>query len=80
MNEFDAIKYSWDEETNAMKIEVIPMKDIYLTPEEENILRPEYEKCLQERYKWEWDDDAVLSFDDWWRAMADNVKSNRKGK
>ncbi len=49
---------------------------VTLTPEEESLLRPEYDKYLQERYKWEWDDDAVLSFDDWFRAMADNVNED----
>lgn len=50
------------------------------TPEELAILRPEYEKYLHERYKWEWKDDAVMSFDDWWRAMADNARDQREGK
>lgn len=51
---------------------------ITLTPEEEAILRPEYEKYLAERYKWEWKDDAVMDFDTWWRSMADEAKDRAK--
>lgn len=50
------------------------------TPEELAILRPEYEKYLAERYKWEWKDDVVMSFDDWFRASADEAKDRAKYK
>lgn len=53
---------------------------ITLSTEEESLLRPEYDKYLAERYKGEWKDDAVMDFDSWWRAMADNIKDNREGK
>lgn len=51
-----------------------------LSSEELDILGAEYDKYRQERYKWEWDDDAVLSFGDWYIVMADNIKDNREGK
>ena len=63
------------------------------TPEEEAILRPEYERYL-ERYAssyngkdalpkdslWRVTREKPMSFDDWWRSMADNIKDNREGK
>ncbi len=90
MNEFDAIRCSWDKETDSMKIEVIPMNDIYLTPEEITLLRPEYDKYIK-RYAssydgknalpadslWRVTKDDPLSFDDWWRAMADNANNGK---
>lgn len=48
---------------------------ITLTPEEEAILRPDYEAYLVKTL-----DDQPLSFDQWWRAMADEAKNNREGK
>ena len=50
------------------------------TPEELAILRPEYDKYCASHQRWHWKDGDVMSFDDWWRAMADNVKDNREGK
>jgi len=44
-----------------------------LTPEEATILMPEYEKYITGFRHGE-----PLSFDQWWRAMADQVKEERK--
>lgn len=51
-----------------------------LTKQEIALLMPEYNKYLNERYKWEWKDDAVMSFDDWWRNAADEAKDRAKYK
>ena len=53
---------------------------ITLTPEEEAILRPEYDKYLERSHKWKWNQGSIMSFDEWWRAMADEIKSRRPGK
>lgn len=51
-----------------------------LTPEEEAILRPEYDAYIARRRRWEGDTTEPTPFSDWWRAMADNVKDSREGK
>lgn len=48
---------------------------ISLTHEEEAILRPEYDNYLAAHRRWHWKA-PLLSFDDWWREQADNVKEN----
>ena len=46
------------------------------TPAEEARLRSEYaEYCIQFN-KWHWKDGDVMSFDDWWRAAADNANED----
>lgn len=49
-------------------------------PAEETILRPAYDKYCASHQRWHWKDGEVMSFDTWWRAMADNIKDNREGK
>lgn len=55
---------------------------ITLTPEEQAILLPEYEKyCafhakMQRRFPHL--EPLILRFDDWWRAKADNMKDEAK--
>ena len=44
------------------------------------MLRGEYCEYCGKYYKWDRKDGAVMSFSDWWRAMADNAKDNREGK
>ena len=51
---------------------------ITLTPEEETILRHEYQKYCDSHQRWHWKDGDVMSFDDWWRAMADEAKERAK--
>lgn len=49
-----------------------------LTPEEESILRPEYDKYCESFQRWHYKNGDVLSFDDWWRAAADEAKDRAK--
>lgn len=56
------------------------MANINFSPEEEPILRPEYDKCCESHQKWHWKGGHVMSFDEWWRSQADNAKDNREGK
>jgi len=49
-----------------------------LTPQEEAILMPEYEKYLSGFLYPDYGE--ALSFDDWWRAKADDIKDSREGK
>jgi hypothetical protein len=55
-----------------------------LTPEEMAIFHKEYEEYLKAhertRYYKGTLDYWPLSFDDWWRTMADNAKEQRPGK
>lgn len=51
---------------------------IELTPEEETILRPEYQKYCDIHQRWHWKDGDVMSFDSWWRSMADEAKEAMK--
>ena len=48
------------------------------TPEELAILRPEYQKYCDQHQRWHWKDGNVMSFSDWWRAMADEAKDRAK--
>ena len=50
------------------------------TPEELAILRQEYQKYCDQHQRWHWKNGDVMSFDDWWRAMADNEMDKREGK
>jgi hypothetical protein len=50
------------------------------TPEELAILRPEYQKYCDQHQRWHWKDGEVMSFDDWWRNKADNLKEQKEGK
>lgn len=51
---------------------------IILTPEEETILRPEYEEYLAWFKQWMIPEAIPDSFDYWWRAMADEAKNRAK--
>lgn len=61
---------------------------ITLTPQEEAILRPEYEMYVasHERYRkycdttnnQRWKQPPAMSFDDWWRNAADEAKDRTK--
>lgn len=55
-----------------------------LTPEEEAQLRPIYdeylERCRDTRSTKERQSVFPMSFDAWWRAMADEIKERRPGK
>jgi len=52
---------------------------INLNHEEEALLRPEYEQYCAEFPRWGFPIKYALSFDDWWRAKADNIKDDMKG-
>jgi hypothetical protein len=56
------------------------IKDIeaILKPDEEAILRHEYDKYITAQY--ESYTNSQLSFDEWWRVMADNTKDSKEGK
>ena len=49
---------------------------ITLTPEEEAILRPEYDKYISGCILSYRTGDSPLSFDAWWREKADNVNED----
>ena len=51
---------------------------ITLTPEEEAILRPKYRRWLLQHIVTPWDTTEPMSFDDWFRAAADEAKENAK--
>ena len=51
---------------------------ITLTPEEEAILRPEYDKYLADQLRYRMHNGDDMSFDDWWRAQADEAKDRAK--
>ncbi len=80
MNEFDAIKYSWDKKADAIKIEVIPMENIYLSPEDMETLREEYKIYCAKFSRDDWNNGVVMSFDEWWRFMVDSAKDRMDGK
>jgi hypothetical protein len=46
--------------------------------DDEISIRMEYHEYLKDRYKSEWKDDSVMSFDDWWRSKADEAKDRVK--
>ena len=52
---------------------------ITLTPAEEAILRPEYDKYLADQLRYRMHNGDDMSFDDWWRAQADNAKDSSNG-